>query len=360
MTSSQAASTPVAFAVPGDLAAPTGGYAYAREIFARFGDCGIDASHVALAAAFPFPDANDIAETEGLLRAIPANRPLLIDGLAFGAMPHDLVAALPNPIAALVHHPLALETGLAAEVAARLADTEQRALAAADHVIATSQTTAETLTRDYAVNRAKLTVAMPGTMQRPRARSSGVAAQGDGAVTLLSVGAISERKGYDVLVAALSHVADAAWTLNIIGSRDRNRDVAARLDEQIAAAGLGHRICLSGAVTDGELARAYHEADLFVLSSRYEGYGMVLTEALACGLPIVSTTGGAAAQTVPDAAALKVPPDDAVALRSALVALINDRAGRAARGDAAWAVAERLPRWDDTTAIIARVLKELS
>lgn len=360
MTGSEAGSTPVAFAVPGDLAAPTGGYAYAREILARFADCGIDASHIALPGAFPFPDANDIAETERLFRAIPARTPLLIDGLAFGAMPHDLVAALPHPIAALVHHPLALETGLDGDVAARLERSERLALAAADHVIATSQTTAATLVHDYAVSRTKLTVAVPGVMPRRRARSSGVAAQDDRAVKLLSVGAISERKGYDILVAALSQIADADWTLDIIGSRDRNPDVAARLDDQIAKAGLGDRIRLSGAVTTGELERAYQEADLFVLSSRYEGYGMVLTEALACGLPIVSTTGGAAAQTVPDAAALKVAPDDPAALRAALVAIINDPQARAARGDAAWAVAERLPRWDDTTATIARALKELS
>jgi glycosyltransferase involved in cell wall biosynthesis len=107
------------------------------------------------------------------------------------------------------------------------------------------------------------------------------------------------------------------------------------------------------------LARAYEDADLFVMPSLFEGYGMVLTEALARGLPIICTTGGAAAETAPDTAALKVPPGDASALAKALARLIDDRAARREMADAAWHAAGTLPRWRETAAIIAELCRKV-
>jgi glycosyltransferase involved in cell wall biosynthesis len=69
---------------------------------------------------------------------------------------------------------------------------------------------------------------------------------------------------------------------------------------------------------------------------------------LACGLPIVTTTGGAAAQTVPDAAALKIPPSDVAALREALRRLISDPGLRRELAEGAWRAGQKLPRWRDS------------
>jgi len=101
----------------------------------------------------------------------------------------------------------------------------------------------------------------------------------------------------------------------------------------------------------------YDKADIFVLASHFEGYGMVLTEALAHGLPIVSTTGGAAAKTLPDAAALKVPAGDPAALAEALASLLDDGKRRRALADVAFSYAPNLPDWSETAAIVAAQLR---
>src|SRR5215207_6976095 len=101
----------VAFAVPGDLAAPTGGYAYARQLLALLPEQGVSVRHVPLPDSYPHPSDADLIETERLLRETPEGGVLLVDGLAFGAMPASLVRGLGRRIVALVHHPLGFETG---------------------------------------------------------------------------------------------------------------------------------------------------------------------------------------------------------------------------------------------------------
>ena len=128
----------VAFAVPGDLATPTGGYAYARRMLELLPAQGLSVRHVELPASFPHPIAADLAQTERLLHSMPDDAVLLIDGLAYGAMPRTVIRALRRPIVALVHHPLSLETGLAPERQLELLNSELAALAEARWIIATS------------------------------------------------------------------------------------------------------------------------------------------------------------------------------------------------------------------------------
>ena len=150
------------FAVPGKLDTPTGGYGYARRVIELLPSCGIRARHVALPAAFPAPAPCDLAETERLLRHTPTTSILLIDGLAYGAMPVDLIQRLGRQVLALVHHPLCLERGLSAERCATLKASEAAALALARHVIVTSATTARILRSEFAVPEERVTVAEPG------------------------------------------------------------------------------------------------------------------------------------------------------------------------------------------------------
>ncbi|WP_439575844.1 glycosyltransferase family 4 protein [Phreatobacter sp.] len=340
-----------AFAIPGEIDTPTGGYRYDREVLGRAGRYGIDLRHVALPASFPFPAEGDLAATATQLAAIPADTVLLADGLAFGALPAAVLDAIRTPVVALVHHPLALESGLAAEVAAKLADSERQALARAAAVVATSAVTARTLAADYGVPAERITVAEPGTDPAPRATGSG-----NDAPTLLAVGAVSARKGYAVLMDALGPLRGLDWTLVIAGATDRDPAAFAHLRRAVGSNSLGSRVTFAGPLSDAALDRLYGLADIFVMPSLYEGYGMVLAEAMARGLPMVTTTGGAAAETVPEGAALKVPPGDAAELKQAIARLIGDRALRQSLSDAAWVAGSRLPRWDDTARIIADVI----
>ena len=340
----------VVFAVPGDLAAPTGGYAYARQMLALLPEQGLSVRHLPLPASFPHPAPDDLAETARRLKNTPEGAVLLVDGLVYGALHADLVRSLGRAVVALVHHPLAYESGLSVARRAALQKSEKAALAEARAIIAASASMARLLARDYGVPESRITVAEPGTEPAARAKGTGDPVQ------LLAVGAVSPRKGYGVLVAALQDLQDLDWRLTIVGALDRAPEVTSALRSAIA--GLGGRVNLAGTVEEAQLTRLYDEADVVVSPSLFEGHGMVLAEALARGLPLVASTGGAAAETVPDEAGLKVPPGDSVALREALRRVIADPALRRVFADASWAAGQQLPRWRDTAARVARALRE--
>lgn len=342
-----------AFAIPGDIDTPTGGYIYDKRVMALLPTLGIDCRHVALPAAYPEPNDRDLGDTERVLKAVPKGTMLLIDGLAYGAIPSTLISRLDRPVYALVHHPLHLEAGLSETRKAELFQTEKAALALARHVIVTSRLTARTITADFAVPAEKITVAEPGTDPAPRASGTGSPMQ------LLAVGAISPRKGYDVLIEALAPLAGSDWRLVIAGATDRAPEAVADLQARIASHGLGERVRLAGKVVPGTLERLYDTADVFVLPSLFEGYGMVLAEAMARGIAIVCTTGGAAAETVPDGAALKVAPGDAEALSEAIRKAMTNKKLRKQLQTASWDAGRLLPTWHETTRRIAAALMGL-
>ena len=339
--------------VPGDIDTPTGGYAYDRRVLSVLPDYGVQTELIVLPGSYPSPTVADLAETARLLQAAPAATPLLIDGLALGAMPSELIASLPQRILALVHHPLYLESGLDEARATELKASEAAALELARHVIVTSPATKRILVAELGVPATKITVAEPGTDPAFRASGTGTPLQ------LLAVGAVSPRKGYEILVEALKPLAYLDWRLTIAGATDRNPFTVARLDAAITEAGFHDRIRLSGTVVPATLSKFYDTADLFVMPSLFEGYGMVLAEAMARGLPIVCTTGGAASETVPDAAALKVAPGHPIFLSAALEKALRDKRLRSRMADASWEMGRTLPPWTETTRRIAAVVMGL-
>ena len=343
----------VVFAVPGDLANPTGGYAYDRRIIEGLAALGWRTAVVDLGDGFPFPTNAARAAARTRLAALPIGPPIVIDGLAFGALP-EAAAALgaTHSLVALVHHPLALETGLSAAASASLRASERAALACARHVIATSTTTARLLAADYDVPSERLSVVEPGTerVATPQRRVESV-------IALLSVGAVVPRKGYDVLVAALARLKHLPWRLVIAGDCGRSVDTFRRLVADIAALGLSDRVQLAGSVTAEELASLYAAADLFVLPSRFEGYGMAYAEAVAHGVPVIGTNAGAIPETVPADAGVLVPPDDVDMLAATLQRLMDNPAERERL--AAGARATAFPSWRGQAALFARALENL-
>jgi glycosyltransferase involved in cell wall biosynthesis len=346
----------VAFAVPGDLATPTGGYAYDRRMIAELGDLGWQIDLLDLGEGFPWPDATTRATARLRLLALPAGRSIVVDGLALGVLP-EAAAELAgrNPLLALVHHPLALEHGLLPEQADTFRTSERTALAAARGVIVTSAATARLVAADYGVPAERITVARPGSDPAPPAQVSN-----DGVVRLLSVGAIVPRKGFDVLMAALATLPDLPWRLTIAGDRTRDRDAAARLDADITRHELEKRVTVLGAVSLQRLAALYAEADAFVLASRFEGYGMAYAEAVAHGLPVIGSNSGAIPDTVPPDAGLLVAPGDIPALADALRRVIGDAGLRQRLASAARAAAPQLPTWRQSAEIFARTLERLA
>ncbi|MGI9424689.1 MAG: glycosyltransferase family 4 protein [Hyphomicrobiaceae bacterium] len=344
----------VAFAIPGDITASTGGYAYARHLLASLPQFGIQPHRLELAAAYPYPEEEDLVATERTFAQLHPETVLMVDGLAFGAMPPAIVNGIRQPLIALVHHPLACETGLTTSQSRQFLALEQQALAHARRVIAASRTTARLLERKYDVPADRVVVAEPGT--EPAARAAG----GDGDLQLLAVGAIIPRKNYGTLVEALKSLPDDRWHLTIAGSTSRDMTCATELREAIMRSGLRSRITLTGEVSDHVLHDLYDRSDIFVMPSLFEGYGMVLCEALARGLPIVCTTGGAMPETVPDRAALMVAPGKADEMGNALARLIQDDLLRRRLADASWQAGQALPTWDDCARTVAGVITSMS
>jgi glycosyltransferase involved in cell wall biosynthesis len=342
------------FAIPGDISLPTGGYAYDRRLMAQLGECGVRVRHLVLPGSFPAPTPFDLEETARALLGVDPRTVLMVDGLAYGAMPARLIDALRCPILALVHHPLGLEAGLDDAQREALLSSERTALACARHVLVTSPTTAVTLVADLGVPADRITVAVPGTDPAPRALGTGTPLQ------LLSVGSVVPRKAHDLLVLALAPLRQRDWRLTIAGAADRDPGALAALQAALRETGLAERVVVHGPASADQLALLYAAADVLVTASLYEGYGMALAEAQARGLPIVCTTGGAAAETVPDAAALKVAPGDVPALSTAIGRLLDDAGLRRRVGDASWAAGQSLPRWKDTARIVAGVIKGIA
>jgi glycosyltransferase involved in cell wall biosynthesis len=333
----------LAFAVPGDLATPTGGYGYDRRIIQELRELGWQVDVADIGEDFPFPSTAQRASALAILSALPAGYPIVLDGLAFGALPEAGALRCRTPLIALVHQPLALDPGLDATQADAFRETERAALAAAARVVVTSEETARIVTADYDVPCARISVVRPGNDPVPPAPGSN-----DGVVRLLSVGSVVPVKGYDLLIAAVATLADLPWRLTIAGDRTRNPAAAAQLDADIEAHGLGDRIAVLGAVPPARVNELFLASDIFVLASRFEGYGMALAEAIAHGIPVVSTRTGAIPQTVPAGTGLLVPPDDAAALAQALRRLIGDSAQRRRLAANARAAAARLPTWQDS------------
>jgi len=346
----------VVFAVPGDLATPTGGYAYDRRIITELATLGWDVEVLDLGDGFPYPSAAEHMAATARLTALTTEQPIVIDGLAFGALPNAAKALhATHQAVALVHHPLALETGLSDEEAAGLRISERVALSFARHVVATSAATARLLVSDFEVLPEHVTVVRPGTDRVT------IAARDAGSnVSLLSVGSVVPRKGYDVLAAALAKLSDLPWHATIVGDRTRSPETARVLDAEIARLGLAERVSFKGAVAPEGLAACYAAADLFVLPSRFEGYGMAYAEAIAHGLPVIGTTAGAIPETVPASAGVLIPQDDVDALAAVLRKLIENPQERRCLAQGACAAAAHFPSWEMQAALFGNLLENLA
>ena len=277
---------------------------------------------------------------------------IVIDGLAFGVMSESAQALhRTHKLVALVHHPLAYETGLPDWEASKFRASERTALSFAHAVVTTSATTARLLKQTYAVPEEQLNVVLPGT-DRPEIKQR----VRDATINLLAVGSLVPRKGYDLLLAALGRIADLPWRLVIAGDETRDPATARQLERQIASLHLGDRVTMLGVVQPDRLSALYRAADIFVLPSRYEGYGMAFTEAIAHGLPVVGTTAGAIPEAVPPSAGVLVRPDNVDELTLTLMRVIGDPSERARLTAGASAAAAALPSWADAGRKFAQTL----
>lgn len=340
-----------AFAVPGDITTLTGGYIYDRRVLEGLQQQDREMQLVVLPDSFPFPSPQEMDQAFVALSKLPASCPVIIDGLAFGALDPARVKLLKAPVVALVHHPLALESGLPKDVQDRLRLTERQNLRHAVQVIVPSPHTRSILIEHYDVPAERIHMALPGIDQP----SMVAPVLSDSSPLILSVGILHPRKGHDVLIDALSRLTDLDWRAEIVGN-PWEKGHAEALKDRIAMAGLASRITMAGRVTDAMLQQLYRQASIFALATRYEGYGIVFNEALVHGVPIVSCRTGAVPDTVPPAAGVLVERDDPLAFADALRHLLTDHDLRAGMATAARKAGAKLGSWAETARIAGLAL----
>ncbi|WP_100112389.1 glycosyltransferase family 4 protein [Streptomyces alboflavus] len=282
----------MSFVVPAgwdDDERPSGGNRYDRELVWELGQLGWEMRPRPVAGSWPRPGGEALRELSLVLEAIPDGSVVLLDGLIACGVP-DLLAAHHGRLrlVILVHLPLADETGLDPQTARDLERTERAALGYAAAAVATSRWTATQLTKRHGLPGVRVHVAVPGVRLGPLAPGTL-----GGGQHLLCVASATERKRITTLVNALAALPrDLPWELRVAGA-EPDPDYAARLRALIAEAGLGDRISLFGPLPSVALEAEYAWADLLVLASDTEPYGMSITEALAHGLPVyASDTGG--------------------------------------------------------------------
>jgi glycosyltransferase involved in cell wall biosynthesis len=347
--------------VPGgidDLARPSGGNVYDRRICNGLAALGWDLHEHAVDGGWPWPDDEARRALGRVIEQLPDGAVVLIDGLIASTLPAVLVPqARRLVLVVLVHLPLG--DGPPGHEVAEARSRECAVLSAATAIVTTSAWTRDLLLDRYALRPDNVAVAEPGADLAELAPGTADGGQ------LLCVAAVTPHKGHDVLLAALAAVPDLSWHCVLVGSLDREREFADLLHRQAEAAGIGDRIVFAGPRTGAELDRAYAAADVLVVPSRGETYGMVVTEALARGLPVIATAVGGLPHTLGRTAdgrrpGLLVAPGDAPALAAALSGWLCDAELRLGLRLAAQERRGTLSHWRATVDRVAHVLTEVA
>lgn len=356
--------TALHFIVPGDPDQNTGGYRYVRKLVAALNQAGTRAQVTGLPGRFPKPDAVATGAMESLLSQFADDSRVVLDGLAMSAMPGVLEKhAQRLRLAALIHHPLADETGLSQSEQDWFFEREKQALEIVRDVFTTSPFTASRLV-DYGVTAGRIRTAEPGVESlvgdalpsdtEPFSQNHNP--QMPHAPQILCVAHLSPRKAQHHLVEALAGLDDLPWRCTLAGSCERDLLYADGVRQQIHDAGLSDRIDLAGEVDEPQLTSLYRKADLFVLPSLYEGYGMVIDEALAAGLPVICSDGGALKNTGDRPGVALYEAGNTEVLRERLRAWLGDPASLELAREQAAHESHSIRSWSDTASLFLQGL----
>jgi glycosyltransferase involved in cell wall biosynthesis len=326
---------------------PSGGNVYDRRVCDGLVALGWSVHEHAVAGQWLRPDAAARLAAGAALARVPDGGTVLVDGLLASVLPEVLEPEADRlRLVVLLHMP-------------RDEAREVAALSAASAIVATSDWTRRWLLDHYALPKDRVYVVRPGVDVADLA--SGSLSGG----RLLCVGAITRAKGADLLLEALATVDDPDWRCVFVGSLNLEAEFVAGRRRQARDRGLADRVCFTGPLTGAELERGYAEADALVLASQAETYAMVVTEALARGLPVVATNVGGVSEALGNATdgsrpGLLVAPGDPQALAQALRQWLGDPQERARLRVAARSRRLTLSDWVQTSRELSAVLSEVT
>lgn len=342
----------VRFLVPGNIRHNSGGNVYNARLTEGLQSLGIPVEVLAVDGAWPDAGNDERRRLGSLLeRGEPETEGksvtvTVVDGLIACGAAGELEAAAAAGCGAwiLLHMPFPDH-----------ADGERRALQAAAGVICSSTSAAQHVREAYGLA-AKVT--LPGTDSAP-------VAAGSEPEHIISVAALLPNKCQLLLVEALAKLQDLAWTASLVGTDGVDPAYAAEVRAAISSHGLGHRIRLTGQLVGNALTHEWNRADLSVLVSRAESFGLVVTESLAHGTPVIVRAGTGAEEAL-GLAALPILPGTAVdlagsesepeILAAALRNWLSDPELRADWRTAALAARDHLPGWESAARNVAAIL----
>jgi glycosyltransferase involved in cell wall biosynthesis len=337
-----------------DPARPSGGNTYDRHLCCGLTSIGWLVHEHAVPGAWPRRSTASLDALARVVQRIPDNAVVVLDGLVASTAPEILVPqARRLPMVVLVHMPLGHRPTDHGGDQSRM--RERAVLSAAAAVVTTSAWTRRRLLELYPLAADRVHVAEPAV------DAAGLATGTTSGGALLCVAAVIFAKGHDVLLDALAEATDLSWHCVCAGSLDREPPFVEDLRHRLQDRGLAGRVAFPGPLTGSDLDRSYTAADLMVLPSRAEAYGMVVTEALARGLPVVAAEVGGLPEALGHGdngirPGLLVPPDDPAALGAALRAWLVDAGLRERLRRAARERRESLSGWSTPTAVVAGVL----
>lgn len=335
----------------GDPRRPSGGNTYDRRLCQALGSAGWSVHLAEVAGAWPWAGEIGRDSLDGTLRALPDGSLVLVDGLVASTLPEVVVPACRRlRLVVLMHMPIGVQ-------AEGPVGPESDVLRAAASVVTPSTWSRSWLLASYDLDPALVHVAHPGVDAAPPA--TGTAHGG----ALLCVGAVTQGKCHDLLLAALAHVADLPWRCVCVGALTVAPGFVAQLRRRVHDSCLDGRFLLAGPRTGSELDAAYATADVLVLASRAETYGMVVTEALSRGLPVIAADVGGVPEALGATAdgtrpGLLAPPGDVTALADTLRLWLSDADLRGALRAAALQRRAGLKGWSETADRVSRVLEE--
>lgn len=345
----------ILFIIPGDINLPTGGYRYDREIINAWKSSGVDVELISIEGSYPFPSKGEKTGALESIKSFPKADIAVVDGLLGGVAPRFLQKLSETmPVVALIHHPLCLENGLSQTSTAVLEETERQGLAFTSCVITTSPTTSRTVEKLFNLNPAQIHTVLPGVARGTRSTGSE-----NSCINLLCVGSVIERKGHKDLLLSLSKLMHLDWQLECIGSTQFDKPLYSELSAFVEREALTERVHFRGDVDEGVLEAAYSKADVFVLPSLFEGYGMAYAEAIVRGIPVIGTTAGAIPETVPAPCGILVEPSNVSALSSALESLIVDETLRIKYREGSIKEEPNFPTWQGSAIQFAKILEDI-
>jgi glycosyltransferase involved in cell wall biosynthesis len=333
---------------------PSGGNTYDRKVWEGLAAVGWSVRVHPVPGTWPLPDGEATRALAEVVAAVPDGDVVLLDGLVASVAAEVLVPESRRVRQVVIVHLPAGAPHRGSSLSAGAVE-ERKVLSGAAAVVTPSDWTRRWLVQRYALPASRVHVAEPGVDPAPAAAGSA-----DGG-ELLCVGAVARHKGHDLLLAALGGVADLPWRCVWAGSLDVDPAFARSLRRDAHAFGLGDRVVFAGPLTGTRLDRAYDRADLLVMASRMETYGMVVTEALGRGLPVIAPAVGGIPEALGTSAdgsrpGMLVSPQDPRALAGALRSWLDDGAVRERLRRAARQRRDTLPTWTQTTAEVSRAL----